>query len=107
MNQSTSRGAAFVTWVGVEADAATVADPGSKLHWYESSQGGSRGFCSTCGSPMFFKSGRWPGELHIARVLFSEPVGQEPQVHAYHDAHVSWVSLADNLPRKDAPKSES
>lgn len=100
-----AHGAAFVTWVGVEAGTASIADPGSSLHWYQSSPGGRRGFCSTCGSPMFFESIRWPGELHIARALFTDAVGQEPQVHAYHDTHVSWVFLADDLPRKDAPKA--
>jgi hypothetical protein len=52
---------------------------------------------------MFFKAQRWPGELHIARALFWDPVDREPQVHAYYDTHVAWVLPADDLPRKAAP----
>jgi hypothetical protein len=95
-----AHGAAFVTWVSVEAAKVEVDDPDHLLRWYEAAEGGSRGFCSTCGSPMFFKAPPWPGELHIARALFLDPLDREPQVHAYYDTHVDWVTPADNLPRK-------
>jgi hypothetical protein len=52
---------------------------------------------------MFFKGAPWPGELHIARALFIDPIDREPQVHAYYDTHVEWVAPADDLPRKPAP----
>jgi hypothetical protein len=47
---------------------------------------------------MFFKSPRWPGELHIARALFLEPVDLEPQSHVHFDTRVHWVCLNDGLP---------
>lgn len=95
-----AHGAAFVTWASVESAAVELDDPDRLLRWYESTEGGSRGFCSKCGSPMFFKAPAWPGELHIARALFLDPIDREPQVHAYYDTHVDWVTPADNLPRK-------
>lgn len=49
------------------------------------------------------RSGRWPGELHIARAPFATPVDREPQAHAYHDTHVPWLRVADLLPRKADP----
>lgn len=58
------------------------------------------------GSPMFFRSGRWSGELHIARALFATPLDREPQAHAYYDSHVPWVHLADDLPRKADPDAD-
>lgn len=70
------------------------------LRWYEAAEGGSRGFCSKCGSPMLFKAPAWPGELHIARALFLDAIDRQPQVHAYYDTHVDWATPADNLPRK-------
>jgi len=97
-----AHGAAFVTWVGVQVAAADIADPERLLRWYEGDAGGSRGFCSHCGSPMFFRSERWPGELHIARALFAGPIDRDPQCHAFHDTHVDWVALADSLPRTGA-----
>lgn len=98
-----AHGAAFVTWVGVAADQAVIDDACGTLRWFGHPPGGERGFCSRCGSPMFFRSGRWPGELHIARALFAMPVDREPQAHAYHDTHVPWVHLADDLPTMPDP----
>jgi hypothetical protein len=99
-----AHGAPFVTWVGVEAAEAEIGDQERQLRWYVAREGGIRGFCGRCGSPMFFKSERWPGELHVARALFLEPVDREPQSHVYYDTHVSWVLLADRLPKERGPQ---
>jgi hypothetical protein len=93
-----AHGAAFVTWVGSLAERVQIGDPEQLLRWHQASEGGSRGFCSRCGSPMFFRSQRWPGELHIARALFLAPVSLEPQAHVFHDTRVDWVTLGDHLP---------
>jgi len=96
-----AHGAPFVTWAGFEQSQVEVTDPGALLHWYDAPEGGSRGFCSRCGSPMFFRSERWAGELHIARALFTEAVDREPQAHVFYDSRVPWVNVADDLPKKD------
>jgi hypothetical protein len=75
------------------------------LRWFPSPAGGERAFCTRCGSSMFFRSGQWPGELHIARALFTEPIDREPQAHVYYDTHVSWLELSDGLPKKAAPNT--
>lgn len=95
-----AHGAAFVTWVGSAADRATIE--GAALRWHASSPEAERGFCGTCGSPLFFRSSRWPGELHIVRANFEGPIDREPQAHVFWDSHVEWVDLADALPRKGA-----
>lgn len=102
-----AHGAAFVTWVSVEQDRSRIDDPAQRLRWFDAGQGGERGFCGQCGSPMFFRGARWPGELHIARALFDEPLDQQPMVHAYWDTHVDWVHLGDELPRRPAPSAAS
>lgn len=93
-------GAAFVTWVGMEQSRCRIDDPQQRLHWYASSPGAERGFCSRCGSSMFFRSQRWPGEIHITRANFDTPLDRAPQAHAFWDTHVDWVTLGDDLPRK-------
>lgn len=93
-----AHGAAFVTWAGFPSEAVEVHDDQNSLRWYVAQEGGSRAFCGQCGSPMFFKSGRWPGELHIARALFQDPIDQEPQSHVFFETSVPWVTLADELP---------
>lgn len=95
-----SHGAGVVTWAGFPATQVTIVDMDGKLRWYESSPGAERGFCSQCGSPMFFRSANWPGELHIARALFADPLDREPAVHVFYGTHVDWLTLGDDLPRK-------
>jgi hypothetical protein len=98
-----AHGAAFVSWVGVEEVTATIADPGSHLCWHQSSPGAERASCGRCGSPMFFRSQRWPGELHIALALFETELDRAPQRHVFYDTHVSWFEVNDSLPKKPAP----
>ena len=97
-----AHGAAFVTWVGMEETRCRIDDPDGRLRWYDSSPGAQRGFCSNCGSSLFFRSQRWPGELHIVLANLLDPVDRAPQAHVFWDSHVDWVTLdaADGLPRK-------
>lgn len=95
-----AHGAAFVTWAGFESANVTIDDPRHALRWHEGVAGGSRAFCACCGSPMFFRSERWPGELHVARALFTDPLDREPQAHVFHETHVPWLTLVDDLPVK-------
>lgn len=98
-----AHGAAFVTWVGMNAEQVTVHDEHQQLAWYASSGDAQRGFCKNCGSTVFFRSKQWPDELHITLANFSQPVDRAPQVHAYFDTHVSWFACNDKLPTKPAP----
>lgn len=98
-----AHGAAFVTWVGFGASNVTVFNQKQALSWYCDVEA-SRGFCGNCGSPMFFKSSRYPGELHVARALFHEQLAQQPQVHVFFSSHVSWATLAGELPIEPEPE---
>lgn len=98
-----AHGAAFVTWVGMLEERVRISDPQQRLRWFHNPDGGDRGFCGHCGSPMFFRSEQWPGELHIARALFIDPIDRDPQRHVYHDTHVDWVRVNDGLPSKADP----
>lgn len=98
-----AHGAAFVTWVSVEQSQAAIDDPQKRLQWYASSREAERGFCSRCGSSLFFRSSKWAGELHIARANFSDPLDREPQVHAFYDTHVDWFTVNDGLRKKPPP----
>lgn len=89
-----------MTWAGFDADAVAIADDDHMLRWYVADEGGSRGFCGRCGSPMFFKSERWAGELHVARALFRDPLDRAPRVHGFYETHVDWLSINDDLPKK-------
>jgi hypothetical protein len=98
-----AHGAAVVTWVGFVAANVRIDDPQARLQWFDSTPGeAQRGFCARCGTTLFFRSRRWPDELHIVRSNFSGPVDREPQVHVSWESHVPWLVIGDDgLPRKD------
>ena len=67
---------------------------------YNSSPGVGRGFCDQCGSPL-----TWEGEMED-RLVFSihistleNPDDYVPERHWYHEERISWLEVADNLPR--------
>ena len=91
-----AHGAAFVTWIGLAADAVEIRD--DELQWYQSSAEAERGFCRQCGTSLFFRSSKWPGELHVARALIEGDIDREPGGHSFYDSHVTWVSTDDDLP---------
>ena len=102
-----AHGAAYVTWFGIDQDRARIEDSVGALRWYASSAGAERGFCATCGSSLFFRSERWPGELHVTLANLEGPADKAPMAHVFWDTHVDWadVNPGDGLPRKGAPPS--
>lgn len=103
-----AHGAAFVTWVGWKAAQVSWQDPQEALHWYlAEATGAERGFCCHCGSPMAFRSPRYPGELHLARALFDGPLDRAPESHAFYASHVDWVHVAEELPVDEDPPEAS
>lgn len=93
-----AHGAPFVTWVGFLEGQVAIASPGGTLRWYETAEGAGRGFCAHCGSPMFFRSPRYPGELHIARAVFHTELDQPPTTNVFFSTHAAWAVDAHRLP---------
>ena len=75
-----AHGAPLVTWVGVAADS-------------------QRGFCTACGSTVFFRSRRWPGEIHIVRSNINGAIDAAPEGHVHWESRASWFDFEDSLPR--------
>ena len=95
-------GSAFITWVGLGENNFAIHDSNEQLQWFQSSDEAQRGFCKTCGSVLFFKSSRWPDEIHVTLANVKTQVDRAPQMHAFWDSHVDWVHIDDDLPRKTA-----
>ncbi len=89
--------APVVGWFGVAngAWAWAGAPPGE----YESSPNTFRNFCTTCGSPMAFRSDRWPGETHFPAVTLENSETYVPQSHCFNDERVPWLTTKDDLPK--------
>lgn len=98
-----AHGAAFVTWVGMAENKVQIDDAQLQLRWYQSSPEAQRAFCACCGSPLFFRSAQWPGEIHVARASIAGELDRLPQMHGYYDTHVAWFEVQDQLPKRSAP----
>jgi hypothetical protein len=85
-----AQGAAFVTWVGTAADRFVLESGAEVLQRFRSSPPAERSFCGRCGSPLFFQSSRWPGEMHVTLASLDDPAGLEPQAHAYWTSRAPW-----------------
>jgi len=100
-------GAAVVTLAGFRADQ--VGFSGHERSIYASSPGVGRAFCSKCGTPL-----SWEGdggalgkivELHIS--TFDDPEPLVPTSHAFYPERISWLDLADALPRFEGFANDS
>ncbi|MEM8693276.1 MAG: GFA family protein [Pseudomonadota bacterium] len=81
----------MTTWIGQQNGTWrwTGADPAI----YSSSPGVTRGFCATCGTPLFFHSDRWPDETHFYAALLTDPTLVTPQTHYHLDEKLSWLHV--------------
>jgi hypothetical protein len=96
-----THGAGYVTWVGFEQEQISMTSGNALLTWFDSSPGAQRGFCSRCGSSMFFRSERWAGELHIALGSIDDRIDRQPQANVFFDQHVDWMPIDETLKQVD------
>ena len=101
-----AQGAGFVTWAGA-ADATFVLESGADcLSRFKSSAAATRSFCKRCGTPLFFQSTRWPGEIHVTLASLDSHDGIEPQAHVYWSDHAPWADWSGrDLPKTDPAES--
>ena len=63
------------------------------LTWYESTPGYRRGFCSTCGSTLFWKAAG-SERIAIAAGVFDDPLGVTLKGHIYCDFAGDYYEIA-------------
>jgi hypothetical protein len=105
-------GAAFGTYVGVKAADFRWLKGEELVASYESSPGGQRGFCRTCGSNLPVLE---PGaeEFFIPAGTLDDDPGVRPAVHIFVASKAPWVEIDDELPQFDeyppgfGPEAES
>ncbi|MDH3533005.1 MAG: GFA family protein [Gammaproteobacteria bacterium] len=68
------------------------------LSWYRSSAKARRGFCSTCGSNLFWRPDH-QRYISIMAGTLERPTGLATACHIYVDMASDYYSLADGLPQ--------
>ena len=85
----------FLAAVNVRRNALTVHGD-SKVGWYRSSERVRRGFCSVCGSTLFWDADREGYEyIAIAVGLFDEPTGTRFAKHTFAGNKGDYYELDD------------
>lgn len=92
-----SSGAPVVGWFGVRDGGWSWEGQAPAAH--ASSDGVTRNFCSTCGSPLAFASARWPDETHFTAATLDDPADFAPRAHFFTHAELPWAKITDDLRR--------
>ena len=96
-----SSGAAMASLLWIAKDAlklirgearyfTTVGDTGKKI---------SRGFCATCGSPLFVTVELGPEAIAISAGSLDDPNQYRPSVSVYMDRVTAWAPVDNSLPK--------
>jgi hypothetical protein len=90
-------GAPIVTW-------ATF--PSANVEWIKgapatrrSSDTAERGFCSACGSALFWRGDAEKDLIDLTAGTFDRPETLRPEDHIWIESAMPWLHVADELPR--------
>lgn len=91
-----SVGAPFVTWVEFQTERFRFAkgEPGSHVTGRV-----ERTFCVRCGTPLTYLTSETPAYIYVTAGTLDDPESIAPQYHNWTSRQLSWVDLADDLPR--------
>ena len=92
-------GAPVVAWADFPAEA--VRFTAGKPAEYASSDKARRGFCAACGSALYFRWLETPDRITLTIATLDDPERVAPTQHIFHADRLSWLELADTLPRHD------
>lgn len=98
-----AHGAGFVTWTAVPYEHFHIVGGADQLVRYRSSDHGTRSFCGTCGSSLFFESTQRTDHIDIVLANLNGPIDRAPQFHVFYSDHADWVRVGDDLPRLGGP----
>jgi hypothetical protein len=87
----------FWASTNVSRDAIAI-DGEDKVSWYRSSGRVRRGFCSQCGSVLFWELAD-KDLLAVAMGAFDKPTGAELEMHIFVGSKGDYYEIADGLPQ--------
>jgi hypothetical protein len=79
--------------------AALSVEGEEKVGWYQSSRTVRRGFCTLCGSVLFWDpiERDWTS---VAMGAFERPTGTHLEIHIFTDDKGDYYEIADGLPQR-------
>ena len=100
-----AHGAAYATYVGSWRKRFRVIKGKTLVSRYEdATTKTARGFCSNCGTPLFYERPRSPHMVNIPRALFTGRTGRQPLYHIAIEELQEWAYTGEPLvPLKGFP----
>lgn len=90
----------------VDARAGNVEIDGEDgITWFRASPSAERGFCSTCGSHLFWRS-LGGDDMAILAASIDEPTGVRMTCHIFVKDKGDYYEITDDLPRFDAEDTQ-
>lgn len=87
-------------WASTDVPRSAVTiHGGENLTWFRSSEKVRRGFCSTCGSFLFWDPIE-RNKIAIAMGAFEQPTGARLHMHIYVADKGDYYEIADGLPQR-------
>jgi hypothetical protein len=87
----------MTTWLSVPKSAFRFTKGTASV--YASSPGVRRGFCPTCGSPLFYENDKNPAEIDLYAASLADPAVVAPTRHVFAGEQLPWLEIDDALPR--------
>jgi hypothetical protein len=88
-------GATPVAWATFQR--AGLAIRAGAPAWFQSSSHARRGFCSACGTSLFFENMRFPDEIDVTTACLDQVDALAPTMHIWVSSKVAWART-DDLP---------
>jgi len=86
-------------WSATEVDRARLRIEGEgSIRWYRSSANIRRGFCSQCGSVLFWRSDD-QAVVYVAMGAFNKPTGVRLSQHIFVADKGDYYEITDGLPQ--------
>ncbi len=96
-------GSPVAAFVGFNQESVHFRGDARRL--FSSSPGVERSYCATCGSPLSYRSVRWPNEIHLYTSTFDHPIAYPPTFHVHWAEKLPWLVITDSLPKHDHASS--
>lgn len=100
-----AHGAAYATYVGSWRKNMRVTRGAAHITRFEDkTTHATRGFCRSCGTPLFYERARSPHMVNLPRALFDLRTGREPRYHIGIEEQRDWIYTGAKLvPLKGYP----
>lgn len=93
-----SSGSAFATFASVKAENFRWISGENKIQVYQSSKIASRGFCSCCGSNLYYLPTEAGAFYEIAFGTLDEEPEQKPNANIFCESKKRWSKDVEDLP---------